>query len=135
MSGKHPVCVDIEPDLIATATGEASAAAAARVAGHVSTCRACREEFADYRAVERELGTLRAARSHDEEAAGARERLLARLGDIESRLVRYTVFDSPLGPILLARSELGVALIEYLGAGGVQGSGLRRLGGARVLED
>src|SRR5262249_60753306 len=46
--------------------------------------------------------------------ARSRERLEARLDDLRSRIVAYRVFDSPLGPVLLAHSEHGVVLLEYL---------------------
>jgi methylated-DNA-[protein]-cysteine S-methyltransferase len=134
MSGKHPVCVDIEADLIAAATGEAGAAAAERVAAHVAACGPCRTDFAQYRAVNREVGALRGTGAADAGAEAARVRLLARLADIRSRLVRYAVIDSPLGPILVACSEQGVVLLDYLGREGVAGT-LERLRDVEVEED
>jgi methylated-DNA-[protein]-cysteine S-methyltransferase len=135
MSRKHPVCVDLEPDLIAAATGETTAAAAERVDAHVARCARCRDDFARYRAVDRTVGTLRPLTGADAEADTALARLRARLADVRTRLVTYGVFDSPLGPILLARSGHGVALIEYLGREGVDGSSLARLGDFETVED
>ncbi len=135
MSRKHPVCLDLEPDLIATATGEAGAAGVERVDAHVARCAPCREDLARYRVVDRTVRALRAAAPPDAEADGARARLRARLADLRSRLVTYAVFDSPLGPILIARSEHGVSLVEYLGRGGVAGSSVARLGDPEVAED
>jgi len=43
---KPSSCGQIEPDLIAAATGEESERAAARVQAHVSGCRPCRVDFA-----------------------------------------------------------------------------------------
>jgi O-6-methylguanine DNA methyltransferase len=46
------------------------------------------------------------------------------------------VFDSPLGPILLAHSEQGVVLLEYLhGRRDLRGSRLSRLRGIEAVED
>lgn len=135
MSGKPPVCLDLEPDLVAAATGEAGAAATERVRAHVARCAPCRDEYAGYRAVDREVASLRAGPGDDAASTAARERLLARLADVRSRLVRYAVFDSPLGPILVARSEQGVSLVEYLGPDGVAGSALARLVDVEVVED
>jgi O-6-methylguanine DNA methyltransferase len=114
MTSKPRVCVAIEPDLIASATGEAALPAAERVQVHVAGCRPCREELAQYRAIEGAVGALRASPPPARDADAARERLLARLSDIRTRLVRYGVFPSPLGPILLARTELGMSMVEYL---------------------
>src|SRR5581483_4786909 len=53
------VCIRIEADLVAAATGEADAAAARRVTDHVAACGSCGEEYAHYRAVDRAIGALR----------------------------------------------------------------------------
>ena len=78
MSRKHPVCLDLEPDLIAAATGEAGAVAVERVDAHVTRCAPCREDFARYRAVDATVGALRAAAPPDADADVARARLRAR---------------------------------------------------------
>jgi O-6-methylguanine DNA methyltransferase len=114
MTSKPTVCVAIEPDLIAAATGEAAPPATERVQEHVAVCRACRDEFAHYRAIEGAVGTLRATLPPPDDAQVARERLLARLGDLRSRMVTYGVFPSPMGPILMGRTEHGVSIVEYL---------------------
>jgi methylated-DNA-[protein]-cysteine S-methyltransferase len=107
-------CAEIEADLVAAAIGEADAVAEDRVATHVAKCQSCRMDHAGYRAIDRELGSLRDAPLDVQGAARSRERLEARLDDLRSRIVAYRVFDSPLGPILLAHSEQGVVLVEYL---------------------
>src|SRR5437667_952982 len=43
----------------------------------------------------------------------SRAELESRLADIRARMVAYGIFSSPLGKILIARSELGIALVEY----------------------
>ncbi|HET7342137.1 MAG TPA: methylated-DNA--[protein]-cysteine S-methyltransferase, partial [Methylomirabilota bacterium] len=132
---KPRVCVEIEPDLIAAATGEAGARTSERVQAHVADCAPCRDDFARYRAVDAVVSTLRGRTPAGEDGEAARQRLLARLADLRSRLVSYRVFPSPLGPILLAASEHGVALVEYLGREGVRGSRLFRAEDVETRED
>lgn len=127
-------CIQIESDLIAAATGEASAPAAERVQAHVAGCRPCRDDFTRYRAVDAVVGTLRGQRPPAADTDAARAHLFARLADLKSRLVSYKVFASPLGPILIAASEHGVALVEYL-RGGVADSRLFKMAGVDTQED
>jgi O-6-methylguanine DNA methyltransferase len=122
MSSKPRPCIAIEDDLIAAATGDAAGSLAKRVDEHVARCNPCREEYARFRAVDAVVAELRAAPAPSSESA--RERVLARLSDLRSRLAHYSVLDSPLGPILIAATETGVALVEYLGRRGVAGSWL-----------
>jgi O-6-methylguanine DNA methyltransferase len=135
MTSKPRACVAIEPDLIAAATGEAVRTAAARVDAHVASCSGCRDDFARYRAIDDAVGALRAAPTPAGDAEAARQRLMARLADVRTRLVSYSVVPSPLGPILLARSEHGVALVEYLDVAGVEASRLFRLAGVEAREN
>ena len=103
-------CIEIEADLVAAAIGEADTVAEGRVAQHVAKCEPCRNEHSSYQAIDRELGVMREAPVDSQGVAQSRERLEARLDDIRSRIVAYRIFDSPLGPILLAHSEQGVVL-------------------------
>jgi methylated-DNA-[protein]-cysteine S-methyltransferase len=135
MTGKPRVCVAIEPELVAAATGEATPPAVERVEAHVAECAACREDFERYRAIDVAVGSLRAAAPPAGDVEAARQRLIARLADLKTRIVSYRAVDSPLGPILIGRSEHGVALVEYLGAGGVAGSRLFRMDGVEPHED
>jgi O-6-methylguanine DNA methyltransferase len=135
MTNKPSVCVAIEPDLIAAATGEAAPPASQRVEAHVAGCRTCRDDFARYRAIDTSVGTLRVSPPPAGEVDAARARLMARLADLRSRLVSYGVFASPLGPILLAQSEHGVSLVEYLDPGGAAGSRLFRATDVENRED
>jgi methylated-DNA-[protein]-cysteine S-methyltransferase len=102
------------------------------VAAHVAKCEPCRVEHTGYRAIERELGTIREAAVDVRGVARSRERLESRLLDLKSRIVAYRVFDSPLGPVLLAHSEQGVVLLEYLH--GRRDLGSSRLAGMRGIE-
>jgi methylated-DNA-[protein]-cysteine S-methyltransferase len=117
MSPKHPQCVAIEADLVASAAGEAAQDTVLRVQEHVGRCPGCRDAFGRYRAIEGVVGQMRAAPSGaDEDEGRARERLVARLCDLRRRRMTYGVFPSPLGHILIARTEDGVSLVEYLGS-------------------
>jgi methylated-DNA-[protein]-cysteine S-methyltransferase len=135
MTGKPRMCAALEPDLIAAATGEAGPPVAERVDLHLADCASCRDDFTRYREIDVAVGAVRAATPPAGDVDAARERLLARLADLRPRLVGYRVFPSPLGPILLARSEHGVALVEYLGREGVAGSRLFRMGDVEARED
>jgi methylated-DNA-[protein]-cysteine S-methyltransferase len=115
MRGKHPQCVAIEADLVAAAAGEAGAEAARRVREHVERCRPCHEDLGRYRAIEDVVGRMRVT-PPDVDEGSARERLVARLSDLRRRRMRYGVFSSPLGPLLIARTDDGVSLVEYLGS-------------------
>lgn len=135
MNDKPKVCVAIEPDLLAAATGEATPPAAERVQAHVAACATCRHEYVRYRTIDTVVGELRATPPPAQDADAARRRLLARLADIRTRILSYGVFPSPLGPILMARSELGVALVEYMGGGGAAASRLFAAAGIEARED
>ena len=135
MTSKPRVCIAIEPDLVATAMGEAAAPATARVETHVAACASCRDDLARYRAIDAAVGTLRSTAPADGDADAARERLVTRLADLRTRILSYTVFPSSLGPILIARSEHGVALVEYLPREGVTASRLFRMAGVEAHED
>jgi methylated-DNA-[protein]-cysteine S-methyltransferase len=135
MTSKPRVCVAIEPELVAAATGEAAPAAVERVEAHVAQCRSCRDDFERYRAIDVAVGALRAAAPPAADVEAARQRLIARLADVKTRIVSYRAIESSLGPILIAQSEHGVALVEYLGRAGVAGSRLFRMAGVEPRED
>ena len=136
MKRKPQVCVEIEPDLVAAATGDAEPGAARRVEQHIDSCGACRGEYDRYREIEGVVGALRGAPAAAESVARARQGLESRLADLKSRLVSYRVFSSPLGRILIARSEHGVSLVEYLDGGvDLSTSRLRRIAGVELQED
>jgi O-6-methylguanine DNA methyltransferase len=116
MTSSHSSCRAIEPELVAAATGDADADAARRVQDHVARCAGCREDFHQYQALDTAVGDLRVAAPVDATVMGARRGLESRLADLRQRLVRFRIFPSPLGNILIARSEHGVSLVEYLGA-------------------
>ncbi|MBI4636823.1 MAG: methylated-DNA--[protein]-cysteine S-methyltransferase [Candidatus Rokubacteria bacterium] len=133
MTTKPQVCRAIEPDLVASAMGEAGAAATERVEGHVARCAPCRGDWVRYRAIDSVARALPRAEPPSETARAA---LGSRLADLRRRLVTYAIVASPLGQILIARSEEGVAAIEYLGdATTARASRLARTPGVELEED
>jgi methylated-DNA-[protein]-cysteine S-methyltransferase len=135
MSKQPAACREIEPHLLAVATGEAGPAAVERVENHVAECRSCRQELGRYRAVDGMVHMLRRAPLPDDDATLARAQLAARLADLRSRMVGFGIFSSPVGPVLIARSEQGVALVQYLSARGSLTAHVRRLLGEEAVED
>jgi O-6-methylguanine DNA methyltransferase len=134
MSQPHPVCREVAADLLAVATGDAVPATAERVERHVARCGPCRVELERYRAVEGLVAALRRTPLPGEDATRARAALESQLADLRSRLLSFGIFPSPLGRILIARSEIGVALVRYLD-GGSMTSEVRRLLGTDAIED
>jgi O-6-methylguanine DNA methyltransferase len=133
MTRKPTACLEIEGALVAAAGGEADVATAARVETHARGCAACRAEIARYRAIDRVVGAWRAVPAPAE--AEGRARVEARLRDLRRRTLLYRIFDSPLGSILIARSEEGVTCIEYLSGRDFAHSHLARVPGVEALED
>src|SRR4030095_123359 len=136
MNRKPQVCLEIEVDLAPAATGDAEAGTARRVERHIDTCAPCRGEFQRYREIDGVVGALRRAPVGAGGMARAREALESRLADLRSRLMSYRIFPSPLGHILIGRSEHGVSLVEYLGDRSDLGaSRLSRIAGVEPQED
>jgi methylated-DNA-[protein]-cysteine S-methyltransferase len=133
-SRQHPSCREIEPDLIALAAGEATAAAVQAVETHTAFCPGCRDALQEYRAVEGMVADLREVPLPSADSTLARAQLEARLADLRSRMMSFGLFGSPLGPILIARSELGIAMVEYLASEDAAKSRLAKLGGDDVIE-
>jgi methylated-DNA-[protein]-cysteine S-methyltransferase len=113
MSAKPASCIRIEEALLATAMGETAGHVAGEVDQHIATCAACRREFAAYRSVNEAVSTMRDP-TPMAAVSRAREQLESRLEALRKRLLAYRVYRSALGPILVARSETGIAAIEYL---------------------
>jgi methylated-DNA-[protein]-cysteine S-methyltransferase len=133
MTTKHPSCRAIELDLVATATGDAEARSAERVHRHLDTCGSCRDEFGRYRAVDSVARGLKTEPSADA-LAKSRAGLESRLADLKQRRVAYRIFPSPLGHILVGRSEHGIAVVEYLhGDSSLRASRLARVEGVEAV--
>jgi methylated-DNA-[protein]-cysteine S-methyltransferase len=135
MTDKPMTCTQIANDLVAAAIGEAAPEAVRRVEGHLSHCQPCRREFHEYRALDRAVTALGDAPPLNAQVAQARERLESKLADLRTRLLAYRIFPSPLGNILIARSELGISLVEYLDRGAsLRSSRLNREAGLEAVE-
>lgn len=130
-----PTCREVERDLVSVAAGEAGPAAAHGVERHVAMCRECRDELQRYRVLEGMVSDLRGAPIPEADPALARAELESKLADIRSRLVTYGIFPSPLGKILIARSELGVSMVRYVNSEVSARAHMAQLGGDEVLED
>ncbi len=129
-------CREIQPDLVATATGDAVPGAEARVQEHVAGCAPCRRELDRYRSIDRIVGEIRRAPVAGDRADLVRGDLEWRLNELKRRALTARVWSSPLGPILIARSEQGVALVEYLDSErGLAASRALQRAGIEVLED
>lgn len=127
MSVKSRTCGEIADDLLACALGEAAPEAVGRVERHAAVCAACRRELQAFRDLDRTVAALGDEPVPPPRVDRARRRLEAGLSDLRARLLAYRIFPSLLGPILIARSELGIALIEYLDRGAdLEGSRLSR---------
>jgi O-6-methylguanine DNA methyltransferase len=136
MRTKPAACVQIEPDVLAAAMGEATPEALRHVEAHLTRCEPCRLELERCRAVDRVVGRLRDEPIPAARVGLARAGLEARLADLRNRLLAYRIFPSPLGHILIARSEAGVSLIEYLErASSLRASRLSRAAGVELAED
>ena len=135
MSPDNPTCREIESDLVAVAAGEAGASATRGVERHVAVCRGCRDELGRYRVLEGMVADLRRAPVAGADPTLARAELESRLADIRSRMVAYGIFESPLGKLLIARSELGVAMVRYIDSERAARSHLTRLAGDEAVED
>ncbi len=135
MSAANPTCREIERDLVAVAAGEAAPVAARVVERHLAVCRGCRDELERYRVLEGMVTDLRRAPLPGADPALSRAELESRLADIRARMVAYGIFSSPLGKILIARSELGISLVEYLESESAAKSHLARLAGGEMRED
>lgn len=111
---KSSVCAKIEADLAAVAAGEADATTLRRVNAHVAECGGCRALLESYRRIEAGTVSLRESTADEAHVTAARERLDAGLVDLRKRIVRYAIFPSPLGDVMVARSEIGIVFVEYL---------------------
>lgn len=106
-------CKALATALLAAAAGEADPPVVRRVQHHIDGCSGCREDFSRYRAIDAVVADLRGQSVAPTDAA--RHRLLERLADVRARLVRYAVFPTSLGRVLIAMTEQGVSLVEYVG--------------------
>ncbi|MAG56524.1 MAG: hypothetical protein CMJ83_09560 [Planctomycetes bacterium] len=106
-------CRKIQEGLLAVALQEATARMRDHVQAHVAVCEACRSELERCRDLDDVMTALKVEPAVAE--VGSRDRLRVSLIDLRGRILRYRVFESPLGRICVGRTELGVALVTFLG--------------------
>ena len=135
MISKHPVCRALEPDIVATAMDEAPPASREKVQQHVGFCAGCRQDLDKYRSIDQLAGTLRRAPVTDDRASAVRGDLEWRLTELRRKMVTCRVWNSPLGPLLIARSEAGVVAVEYLDTARLSASRLPRMLDLELVEE
>ena len=136
MSAERTSCAEIEPALVAAAAGEGAPGTDARVHEHLRACAPCQRQFDRYRAIDGAVQAWRRMPAPAVHTRGARERLESLLADLRRRTLIYHVFASPLGPLLIARSDEGVSMVEYLKGGtDLAHSRLSTLTGVEAIED
>jgi methylated-DNA-[protein]-cysteine S-methyltransferase len=130
-------CQTIEPDLVATVAGEVAEVVARDVDQHIGTCPSCQQRYDVYADIERMVGELKRIPERDHHLVLLRDDLATRLAELRRRLIRYRIFASPLGPILIGASDEGVVLLDYLTRAdrGRAASRLHRLRGVEAIED
>lgn len=134
MTPRDSDCRIIEPALLATAIGDADEADVARAEAHARLCPPCGDALARYRAIGEVMSEWRDGSGPAEEQA--RIRLVSHLDEVRRRTLAYRIVPSPLGPLLIARSEEGVSCIEYLDGDGDFGrSRLSRVEGIEPIPD
>jgi methylated-DNA-[protein]-cysteine S-methyltransferase len=136
MSANIPTCREIERELVATAMGEGDPGEAERLQAHLAMCAPCRGELDRYGAIDRVVGEIRRAPVVRDRSEALRGDLAWRLAELRRRTVTARVWSSPLGPILIARSEQGVVAVEYLeSARGAAASRVLRRAGIEIVEE
>ncbi len=135
MTGKHPMCRALEPDIVATAMNEAPVATRDNVHKHVGLCPPCRQDLDRYRSIDQLAGTMRRAPVPHDRADVVRGDLESRLTELRRRMVTCRVWNSPLGPLLIARSEEGVVAVEYLDTARLSASRLPRMIDMELVEE
>jgi len=129
-------CSAIEPELVAAAADEATPLVSQQVDAHLAACGGCRQRYERYRGIERMVGELKRMPAPQGHLVLLREDLATRLAELHRRLIRFRIFASPLGRILIGASKEGSVLVDYLtGRAGEQGSRLGRLRGVEATED
>lgn len=107
-----PTCRFDEDSLIAAAVGDVSSAVVRRtVRTHVRTCPDCAQRLEDYRQL---LDGLRSLPASDAALTAARRKLDARLARRTRPRLVVGVWNTPIGPLRIGRTDAGVALLEFV---------------------
>ena len=110
------ICGFDEDSLIAAAVGEASASVRRTVRMHVRMCPECAQRLEDYHQL---LDGLRSLPASDAGLIAARRKLDAQLARSPRPRLVVGVWETPLGPLRIGRTDAGVALIEFVSDQGV----------------
>ncbi len=106
-----PTCGFDEDALIAEAVGDTPPSVRRTARAHVRTCPDCARRLEEYRQV---LGGLRSLPVPDTGLTAARRKLDSKLTrEARPRLV-VGVWNTPLGPLRIGRTDAGVALLEFV---------------------
>jgi O-6-methylguanine DNA methyltransferase len=107
-------CRTLANDLLAVALGEALPTATARVGRHADRCARCAHEFDAYRTIVEAIPTIDTFNPDEREEALALRRLHARVAELTARQLRFGVFPTLYGRLLLARSTAGIAWVQFV---------------------
>lgn len=106
-----PTCGFDENSLIAVSVGEAAASVRRTVRTHVRACPDCAQRLEDYLHL---LDGLRSLPASDAGLTAARRKLDARLTRGPRPRLVVGVWNTPLGPLRIGRTDAGVALLEFV---------------------
>lgn len=110
----HLPCGFVENDIIAVALGDALPALQKKVRQHLAICSNCVQRLEQYQHISSQLSSLPVSEADLSAARNALDTQLAQhLEPTRPRLV-LSVWDSPIGPLRIGRTEKGVALIEFI---------------------
>jgi O-6-methylguanine DNA methyltransferase len=121
-------------DLLAVALDDAPPSVIARAARHTSRCVRCRHELDAYRAIVDAVPSLDARGPHGREEELALRKLRERVADLTARQLRFGVFATPYGRLLMARSSVGIAWLQFV-AGKVASSDVLSATGREAVHD
>ena len=106
-------CGFAENDLIAEALGETSQDVHQQVYRHITICRICVQLLEQFRQLHTQL---RAVRASETGLTSARRALDSQLVLTKRPRLLLSVWNSPIGPLRIGRTDKGVALVEFVSA-------------------
>jgi O-6-methylguanine DNA methyltransferase len=127
-------CRKLAEDLLAVALGDASPALNARVRRHADGCARCRHDLESYQGIVGALPLLDNFNPGRREEEAALRRLRARVTELATHQLRFGVFATPYGRLLLARSPLGVAWVRRV-TGHVTSLEVKKATGVEAVHD
>jgi len=107
-------CGFTEDLLIAEALGETTSSLSQQVAQHLVECLSCRKLLDRYQRLRTHLSVLSNPQGEEQGLLVARQRLETRLAQKTRLRLQLKVWHSPVGDILLGKTDKGVALVEFV---------------------